>query len=307
MNNENNQNQPTVNNNQPTIVSSTPQNTVPVAGIPNQGVTQNTTETLTSGSPTVSTSASTPTAAMVNAPANEKVDANNTMSRAEMAGIEKKEDKGYGKSVEELQQESDARRQQKKEEFIKKANEEYKPNSKVKSFFLILFFILLIAFVVFLPDIHSFISTFSDKKTDSVKITNGKLVCELATNTENLNMTYSSSFSMTDNKLYSLRYSLATKGDRNLDAETLDKLNEDCKRLKEVTTEVDGIVVECNYDNTTMKQTQIFTYSDINLEKLDSAYAEVGGSYPGFEYNQNMDDIEKEMKANGYTCTREEN
>ena len=65
--------------------------------------------------------------------------------------------------------------------------------------------------------------------------------------------------------------------------------------------------MECSYDNTTMKQTQIFNYSDINVEKLDSAYAEVGGTYPSFEYNQDMDAIEKEMKANGYTCTREEN
>ena len=305
MNNENNQNQPTVNNNGPAIVNSTPQNTVPVTNTPNPGVAQNTTETLTEKSATAS--ASTPTASVVNVQTETKVDVNNTMSRAEMAGIEKKEDKGYGKSVEELQQESDARRQQRKEDFIKKANEEYKPNSKFKSFLLIMFFALLIAFVVFLPDIHSFISTMSDNKTEEVKITNGKLVCELKTNTENLNMTYNSSFGMTDNKLYSLRYSLATKGDRNLDADTLDKLNEDCKKLKEVTTEVDGIVVECSYDNTTMKQTQIFTYSDINLEKLDSAYAEVGGTYPSFEYNQDMDAIEKEMKANGYTCTREEN
>ena len=46
------------------------------------------------------------------------------MSRAQMAGVEVvAEDKGYGKSIEELQQESDARRQQIKEEFIKKANE----------------------------------------------------------------------------------------------------------------------------------------------------------------------------------------
>ncbi len=320
MNNENNQNnQPTVNNTNPTVVNNT-----------NPTVVNNSTPTIVSSTPTNNdavevmdstttasqpevkkeVSSSTPTAGVVAVPPSAApVDAStNNMSRAEMAGISSREEKGYGRSIKELEEESNARRQQKKEDFIKKANEEYKPNSKFKSFLLIMFFIILIAFVVFLPDIHSFISTWQGGGYEEAeKITTGKLECTLTTNTENLNLDYSALFGMTDNKLYSLRYSVSTKGDRNLDADTLDKLDADCKLLKETTDEVKGVQVECKYNNTTVTQTQIFTYSELNIDAMDSAYSEAGGTYPNFEYNQDMDKVEKEMKANGYTCSRSEN
>lgn len=259
--------------------------------------------------PSNKSTANTPTAGAVNVNANDvKVDPNNnTMSRAQMAGVEVvAEDKGYGKSIEELQQESDARRQQRKEEFIRKANEEYEPNSKARTFGLILFFIVIIAFVVFLPEIHSYLSTITSPTPEAQKIVTGKLECTLSTNTENLNIDYKAVFNMTDNKLYSLTHSTSTKGDRNLDATTLDGLNEKCEKLKNVTKEVDGVVVKCDYDGATIKQTQSFTYSDIDKEKLDAAYSEAGGTYPEFENEQDMDNIEKEMKQNGYTCSRKE-
>lgn len=247
------------------------------------------------------------------APTTEKIEIvekpvdDNTMSRAEMAGIEKKEDKGYGKSIEELEKESEERRAQRKADFIKKANEEYKPNSKFKSVMLFLFFAGLIAFIIFLPQIQSFISTYSDGGYEEApKIVNGKLVCELKTNTENLNVEYESIFSMSDNKLFALKHSVSTKGDRNLDAETLDALNEKCEKLKDATAEVKGLSVSCKYDNTTITQTENFTYNELEEEKLDAAFAEAGGTYSGFDKNQDMDAIEKEMKQNGYTCNRQE-
>ncbi len=294
-------------NNQPTNVNTNNEPTV--TPVNNNAEVLDTSTNTTTNTNTNSSSANTPTAGAVNVDYNEvKVDANgNTMSRAQMAGVEVvAEDKGYGKSIEELQQESDARRQQRKEEFIKKANEEYEPNSKARTFGLILFFIVIIAFVVFLPEIHSYLSTLTSQTPTAEKIVTGKLECTLSTNTENLNIDYKSVFNMTDNKLYSLVHSTSTKGDRNLDANTLDGLNEKCEKLKNVTKEVDGVVVKCDYDGATMKQTQTFTYADLDTELLDSAYSEAGGNYPEFENGQDMDKIEKEMKQNGYTCSRVE-
>ena len=309
---DNQNNQPTVNNTnneptmepkmtpaQPSVQPTVEQNTQPAT--PTENAEPINTQEVPQGNP------STPSAEKVQVEVVEKPNDGNVMSRAEMAGIEKKEDKGYGKSIEELERESEERRAQKKAEFIKKANEEYKPNSKFKSFMLFVFFAALIAFIIFLPQIQSFISTHSGGGAkEASKIVTGKLVCELKTNTENLNIEYKSIFSMTDNKLYGLEHSVSTKGDRNLDAETLDGLNEKCEKLKDATADINGISVSCKYDNTTITQTEDFTYSELEADKLDAAFAEAGGTYSGFDEGQDMDAIEKEMKANGYTCNRKE-
>ncbi len=257
----------------------------------------------------VATNASTPSAGLVAVPpSSEPKDATGgDVSRAEMAGISERKDKGYGKSIQQMQEESDARRKQKKEEFIKKANEEYKPNSKFKSFLLFMFFAILIAFVIFLPDIQQFISTYKGGGYDEApKIVNGKLICELKTNTENLNMDYEYIFLMNDNKLKSLTQTLATKGDRNLDAATLDDLNEKCKLLKEHTASLKGVSVECTYDNTTITKVQKINLAEIDVEAITSAYTEAGGTYPEYKLDQDMDTLEKEMKQNGYQCSRQE-
>ena len=43
-----------------------------------------------------------------------------------------------------------------------------------------------------------------------------------------------------------------------------------------------------------------YVCGEFDTEKLTSAFYEAGGIYPEYEYNQNMDDIEKNMNAVGY-------
>ena len=45
--------------------------------------------------------------------------------------------------------------------------------------------------------------------------------------------------------------------------------------------------------------------SEIISEKLTAAFTEAGGVMPVYEYNQEIDGIETNMKASGYTCKRE--
>lgn len=191
----------------------------------------------------------------------------------------------------------------------KKLNEvqiNYQPPSKFKTVMLVLFFIFLIGFVVFLPEIHNYVEVWkaSKNKVVDAKITTGKLVCTLAKSTDNLDLTYESNFIFTDNKLEKLAYSISTRGDVSLDEATLDSENAKCVALKEATNGLSGVSVSCNYSEGLLETKQSFTYSEINKESMDSAYSEAGGIYPEYELNEDMDTIEKNMNASGYTCIR---
>ena len=45
-------------------------------------------------------------------------------------------------------------------------------------------------------------------------------------------------------------------------------------------------------------------YSLIDVDKVTTAYLEAGGVYPNYKYNEDIDKVEKSMKASGYTCNR---
>lgn len=189
---------------------------------------------------------------------------------------------------------------------MKEVNINYKPPSKFKTFLLIVFFIFLIGFVIFLPEINSFIEEYKASKNSSLneKIVNGDLVCTLSRNTSQLDISYEVIFGFTDNKLVDLDYSKVIRGDISLDEETLITENTNCENLKNVTTLLDGVSVSCEFANETVTQREKFVYNNINLEEVTSAYSEAGGTYPEFENGEDMDYIEKNMKASGYTCER---
>ena len=50
---------------------------------------------------------------------------------------------------------------------------------------------------------------------------------------------------------------------------------------------------------------QSFVYADLDEEKLTAAYTEAGGTYPQYQNGQDMDSIEKNMNASGYSCERQ--
>ena len=192
-------------------------------------------------------------------------------------------------------------------ENLKKVEVNYTPPSKGKTVALILFFIFMIAFVFFLPEITELVNKYkAGKKVDEdIKITTGKLVCTYNTNTTNLDKDYELVFGFTNNKLDSLDYSVTTKGDPTEDEDTLNKLSEQCNNLKDFTKNVSGVSVDCEYTEGRLTETQSFTYANIDSEELNSAYSEAGGTNPQYEVGQDMDTIEKNMNASGYTCERQ--
>ena len=179
-------------------------------------------------------------------------------------------------------------------------------SSPLKYIFTIILFIILGGTVIFMPEINDYIKRMEFERNNSTqeKIMTGFLKCEYSRSTENLDMNFSYKFSFDDNKFKKLTFISETRGDANLDAQELESLNNECLTLKTVTEEIKGIAVDCNFSTDTVTKTQVLDYSEIDVQAAYSAYSEAGGVYPDYNYLEDMDKIEKNMKAAGYTCER---
>ena len=182
----------------------------------------------------------------------------------------------------------------------------YTPPSKFKIFLLFVFFALLVVFIIFLPDISSKIRIYMSGNNEPQKevITTGKLICTLSTNTSELDKEYEFEYNFTDSKLKTTKYVIYTRGDTTTES-TLDELNKKCNILKEYTEEIDGVAVKCEYSEGKLMEKQVFELEKVKSEQLDAAYTEAGGLILSVKYDQEIDSIESNMKASGYTCERQ--
>lgn len=183
---------------------------------------------------------------------------------------------------------------------------DYTPPSRFKVFVLLLFFAGLVVFIIFLPQISSYIRNYGSDKYEKVDevITTGKLICIMDTNTSDLDKEYEFDFSFVDSKLKRTKYIEYTRGDSTTEL-ALDELAEKCKTLKEETSELEGVSIRCEYSDGKLTETQTFELETVDEEELNAAFTEAGGILPSYKYEQDIDDIEKNMKASGYTCERE--
>lgn len=181
----------------------------------------------------------------------------------------------------------------------------YTPPSKFKIFLLFLFFTLLVVFIVFLPNISSMVRIYMNGNNEPVNevISSGKLICTLNTNTADLDKEYEFEYGFTDSKLKSTKYVVYTRGDTTTET-LLDDLAETCKKLQTHTDDIDGVTVKCEYSDGKLMEKQIFELETLDVEKLDAAYTEAGGITLSARYDQEIDSIESNMKASGYTCER---
>lgn len=191
-------------------------------------------------------------------------------------------------------------------EDLKKVEINYTPPSKFKVFCMIFFFILLIVFILFLPEINTFVNKYRsgelNKKNE--KIINGTMKCSLSTNTADLDKDYALEFTFNNNLLEATSFEITTRGDITLDEDTMDNLYDTCNQLAKATKKMNGVNITCDYANGKLVEFQKFNLKDINEDDLDSVFVEAGGNNPGYKYGQDMDIIEKQMNASGYTCER---
>lgn len=178
--------------------------------------------------------------------------------------------------------------------------------SNIKLVFTFLLMVVLGGTIIFMPEISEFMRMKKEEQASLTqpKITTGSLKCEIERVSDNFDLKFEYNFKFTDNKFKKLYYTSETRGDMNLDEQELDKLNNDCLLLKETTTELSGIEVSCKLLGGTLTKTQTLDYEKIDVEQAYAAYSEAGGIYPEYKYLQDMDSIEKNMKAAGYTCKR---
>lgn len=185
---------------------------------------------------------------------------------------------------------------------------DYTPPSKFKIFLLFLFFALLIAFVIFLPQISTIVREYMNGSNNYQKeeeiITTGKLICSLEANTSELDKEYEFDFSFTDSKLKTTKYIAYTRGDSTTEA-LLDEVAEKCKTLKTEVKDFDGVTIKCDYSDGKLTETQVFELETVDTEKLSAAFTEAGGMLPSYSFDQDIDEIEKTMKASNYTCERQ--
>ena len=178
--------------------------------------------------------------------------------------------------------------------------------SNVKLFFTFLLMLVLGGTILFMPEISEFMRQRKEEQQglSQPKITTGSLKCEYERNSDNFDLKIEYNFMFTDNKFKKLYYTSETRGDMNLDEKELEELNNECLLLKDTTENIMGIEVSCKLLGGTLTKTQTLDYAKIDVEQALSAYSEAGGIYPEYKYLQDMDGIEKNMKAAGYTCNR---
>ena len=189
----------------------------------------------------------------------------------------------------------------------KKVDIEYTSPSKGKMIFLAFAFIILLAFIIFLPEITSMINLYKSGAYNKVeeKITTGSMMCSLKTNTASLDKNYDLSFRFKDNKLVKTDFVITTKGNPTEDEETLNNVASICNQLKDDLSGADGIYIRCEYSTGKLIEKQTFDLANVDLSSLNAAFSEAGGNYPEYQYGQDIDLIERSMKSSGYTCTRQ--
>ena len=192
-----------------------------------------------------------------------------------------------------------------REEKFKKAQENYKPPGKFKTFILLVFFALLIAFIIFLPEIQAFVAEYKSGNQTVEEITTGKLVCTIDSNTVNLDKSVERIFSFTDKKLESAKFTTTIRGDITKDADALDELANQCNLIKQGVAGIDGITVGCEYEEGKIVEREHFDYKTFDIEKVRSAYTEAGGDVVEFEYGYDIDKVMTSMRQGGFTCNKE--
>lgn len=191
------------------------------------------------------------------------------------------------------------------EEPLKTVEVEYKPTSKGNTVMLIIFFIALISFVIFLPDLQVLIAQYREGPVTVEEVTTGRLVCTLESSTVNLDREITRTFEFTDKKLQSAKFTTIIRGDITLDEEALDELNAQCEQIKTNVDGMNGVSVSCSYQDGKLTEKETFDYATYSMEEVNSAYTEAGGSVLEFEYEEDIDNVMKNMRQGGFTCNKE--
>ena len=190
-------------------------------------------------------------------------------------------------------------------EKLKKVEVEYKPPSKFKIGLMLFFFVLILAFIIFLPEVTQYMSDLFDKKDNTViEITTGKLVCKLDSTTANLDKNYVRTFQFTDNKIEKVTFKTTTRGDITQDEDTLNELNKQCTDIRDGLESLIGASIECDYQNGKLVETEKFDLATYDYEQTSAAYTEAGADMLKFDNGEDVDRVKTSMLQAGFSCEK---
>lgn len=190
-------------------------------------------------------------------------------------------------------------------EKLKKVEVEYKPPSKFKIGLMLFFFVLILAFIIFLPEVTQYMSDLFDKKDKTViEITTGKLVCKLDSTTANLDKNYVRTFQFTDNKIEKVTFKTTTRGDITQDEATLNELNKQCTDIRDGLESLNGASIECDYQNGKLVETEKFDLATYDYEQTSAAYTEAGADMLKFDNGEDVDRVKTSMLQAGFSCEK---
>lgn len=192
---------------------------------------------------------------------------------------------------------------------MEKVEIEYTPPSGFKKFVMVFMFAAILGSIIFMPEINKFIDRLKETKEPEVKeeeVMNGTLSCSYQTNNDKYDLIYDGVFSFSNRELKSLSYTLTTKGDKVLDSTSLQMLYDSCKELStELDTNNVGVKVTCDLTGGTVSISESIDYSTFKESEASKLFKNHSIELADFEANQNIGDIENELKHSNYICYME--
>lgn len=192
---------------------------------------------------------------------------------------------------------------------MEKVEIEYIPPSKFKTALMIIMFLIILGSIIFMPEISKYIErlkTPPEPIISNEEIQSGILKCNLTTNNDRFNLIYSGEFNFSNRELKSLNYSLTTKGDRVEDSTDLTTMYNNCKSLStELNDKSIGVKVNCDLYDGTLRIDETIDYSELVSKDASEIFKKYSIELADFEADENIGDIERQLKSSNYVCTME--
>lgn len=192
---------------------------------------------------------------------------------------------------------------------MEKVEINYTPPSKFKMFVMFFMIAAILASIIFMPEINKLVDKLKEEKEPEVKeeeIMNGTLSCSYQTNNDKFDLLYSGIFNFSNRQLQSLTYTYTTKGDQIQDSTALQTLFANCKALDtDLQTKSYGVKVSCDITGGTVKIDETIDYSSYNSTEAEKLFKNYDIELADFEADQNIGDIENELKHSNYICFME--
>lgn len=171
-----------------------------------------------------------------------------------------------------------------------------------KIFLLIVLFIILWGVAFYLPEITKFIES-RNKGNETKEITTGTLVCNYKNKSPSGSKEIEARFAFAENKLKRVDMTFVTEND---DEKKIQQVMEKCELVSTEVVSLKGIEIKCNESEGKIVQTEKIDYANFDQSEIGPGFAEAGGTYPKFDFDENIDKVNKEMVKAEYSCNKKE-